>query len=81
MDYSNIPTGLKITTQIPLNVKEFCKDESTLAYLGVDDNLAFTYHDGIEILCLNEKTLYKWREVQSGEENTGLIPAQSKTVL
>ena len=74
MDYSNIPTGLKITSQIPLNVKEWCKNEATLAYLGVDNNLAFTYHDGIEILCIKEKTLYKWREVQAGEENTGLIP-------
>ena len=74
MDYSNIPTGLKITSQIPLNVKEWCKNEATLAYLGVDNNLAFTYHDGIEILCIEEKTIYKWREVQAGEENTGLVP-------
>ena len=74
MDYSNIPTGLKITSQIPLNVKEWCKNEATLAYLGIDNNLAFTYYDGIEILCIEEKTLYKWREVQAGEENTGLIP-------
>ena len=74
MDYSNIPTGLKITSQIPLNSKEWVKDESTLAYLGVDDNLAFTYHDQLEVFCLAEKTLYIWREVQPGEENTGLIP-------
>ena len=73
-DFSNIPTGLKITTQIPLNVKEFCKDEATLAYLGVDDNLAFTYHDQLEVLCLAEKSIYVWREVQVGEENTGLVP-------
>ncbi len=74
MDYSNIPTGLKIQSQIPLNSKEWVKDEATLAYLGVDDNLAFTYHDQLEVLCLAEKTLYIWREVQPGEENTGLIP-------
>ena len=74
MDYSNIPTGLKITSQIPLNSKEWVQNEATLAYLGVDDNLAFTYHDQIEIFCLEEKTLYIWREVQTGEENTGLIP-------
>jgi hypothetical protein len=73
-NFSNIPTGLKITTQIPLNVKEFCKDEATLAYLGVDDNLAFTYHDQLEVLCLAEKSIYIWREVQVGEENTGLVP-------
>lgn len=73
-DFSNIPTGLKITSQIPLDVKKYVKDEATLAYLGVDDNLAFTYHDQLEVLCLAEKTLYIWREVQEGEENTGLVP-------
>ena len=74
MDYSNIPTGLKITSQIPLDVKKYVKDEDTLAYLGVDDNLAFTYHDQLEVLCLEEKSKYIWREVQPGEENTGLVP-------
>ena len=74
MDYSNIPTGLKIQSQIPLNSKEWVKDEATLAYLGVDDNLAFTYHDQLEVFCLAEKKLYIWREVQVGEENTGLVP-------
>ena len=74
MDYSNIPTGLKITSQIPLDVKKYVKDEATLAYLGVDDNLAFTYHDQLEVLCLAEKSVYIWREVQPGEENTGLVP-------
>ena len=74
MDYTNIPTGLKIQSQIPLNSKEWVKDEATLAYLGIDDNLAFTYHDQLEVLCLQEKKVYVWREVQNGEENTGLIP-------
>ena len=74
MSTINIPAGLKINSQIPLNVKEFCKDEDTLAYLGVDDNLAFTYHDQLEILCLAEKSIYIWREVQVGEENIGLVP-------
>lgn len=73
-DFSNIPTGLKITSQIPLDVKKYVKDESTLAYLGANDNLAFTYHDQLEVLCLEEKSKYIWREVQPGEENTGLVP-------
>lgn len=73
-DFSNIPTGLKITSQIPLNSKEWVQNETTLAYLGVDDNLAFTYHDQMIVNCLEEKTKYIWREVQEGEENTGLVP-------
>ena len=74
MDFSNIPTGLKITSQIPLDVKKYVKDEDTLAYLGIDDNLAFTYHKGLEVYCLEEETIYEWREVQLGEENIGLVP-------
>ena len=74
MDYTNIPTGLKINSQIPLDVKGYVLNEATLAYLGVDDNLAFTYHDGLRVICIEEKTLYEWREVNEGEENTGLIP-------
>lgn len=73
-DFSNIPTGLKITSQIPLNSKEWVQNEATLAYLGVDNNLAYTYHDQLIVNCLEEKSKYIWREVQPGEENTGLVP-------
>lgn len=72
-DFSNIPTGLKINSQIPLDIKGYALNEATLAYLGVDDNLAFTYHEGILIVCIEEKTIYEWREVGVGEENTGLV--------
>ena len=74
MDYNNIPKGLKLTTQIPLDVKTYVADEDTLSYLGTSDNLAFTYHKGLKVFCLNERTTYEWREVQTGEENTGLVP-------
>jgi len=74
MDFTNITGGLKIPSQIPLNVKEYCENETTLSYLGVNDNLAFTYHDQLIVTCLDEKTKWIWREVKPGEENTGLIP-------
>jgi hypothetical protein len=73
MDYTNIPTGLKIQSQIPLDTKAFVKSEIEISTLGVDDNLAFTYHEGLQILCIEEKRIYEWREVQPGEENTGLL--------
>jgi hypothetical protein len=73
-DYSDITGGRRIPTQIPLDVKEWVADENTLSYLGVSDNLAFTYHDKIIINCFLEGTSYIWREVQPGEENTGLVP-------
>ena len=73
MDYSNIPTGLKINSQIPLDVKGYALNEATLAYLGVGDNLAFTYHEGLRVVCIEERKVYEWREVGVGEENTGLV--------
>ena len=39
MDYSNIPTGLKITSQIPLDDKRFALNENELSYLGINNNL------------------------------------------
>ena len=74
MDYNNIPKGLKLTTQIPLDVKTYVADEATLAYLGTGNNLAYTYYDGLKVFCIDERTNYEWREVQIGEENTGLVP-------
>jgi len=73
MDYSNIPTGLKITSQIPLDVKEYCLNEATLAYLGPSNNLAFTYHDGLKVYCLEEKTIWEWREITIEPADSGLI--------
>lgn len=72
-DFSNIPTGLKINSQIPLDVKGYALNEATLAYLGVDNNLAFTYHESLRVVCIEERTVYEWREVGVGEENTGLV--------
>lgn len=73
-DFNNIPAGLNIPTQIPLNIKENVLNEATLAYLGLSNNLAYTYHDQMIVTCLEEGTRYMWREVLIGEENTGLIP-------
>lgn len=73
-DFSNIPTGLNTTTQIPLYVKEFVANEATLATLGTDNYKAFTYEEGLRVKAIEEGTFWIWREVQPGEENTGLLP-------
>jgi hypothetical protein len=67
MDYSNIPLGLKITTQIPLDVKTYIQNEAALKDLGLSDNLAFTYVQGCTFYCIQEGTRYEWREVVGGE--------------
>lgn len=73
-NFINIVSGLNITSQIPLNKKEYIINELTLSNLGASDNLAFTYYDGLKVYCFEEKTTWIWREVQDGEELTGLIP-------
>ena len=72
-NYNNIISGLNIPSQIPLDVKKYIKDEATLSSLGINNNLAYTYHDQLTVTCLQEKTTWIWREVEPGEENTGLL--------
>lgn len=70
---TNIPTGLNVQTQIPLNTIKFIQNESLLSNLGQSNNLAFKYYDGLIIKCIDQNKFYKWREVQIGEENTGIV--------
>lgn len=74
MDYNNLPLGLRVQTQIPLDVKEYVLNEATLKDLGTSNNLAYTYVKGLIIYCFAENTRYEWNEVPSGLENTGLLP-------
>ena len=71
---SEIITGLYIPAQIPLDAKAYCLSESVLSSLGNSSALAFTYFDGLTVKCQLEKTIWEWREVKIGEENTGLVP-------
>lgn len=73
-DYNNILTGLNIPSQLPLDPKKTKVDEATLAYLGINDNLAYTYFEQMEVICIQEASRWVWREVGIGEENTGLCP-------
>jgi hypothetical protein len=73
MDHTNKALGLRVQTQIPLDVKEYSTSENTLKNLGIDNNLAFTYIKGLQIICLEESTRWEWLEVEIGKENTGLL--------
>jgi len=67
-DYSNIPLGLKIPTQIPLDIKSYIQNEAALINLGVSNNLAYTYVQGTVFYCIEEGTRYEWREVVGSEQ-------------
>lgn len=71
MDYTNIPLGMRVQTQIPLDVKTYKASEADLKNLGTNNNLAFTYVKGMIIYCVLEGTRYEWKEMTSGE--TGLL--------
>ncbi len=73
MDYTNKALGLRVQTQIPLNVKEYTESEESLKNLGINNNLAFTYEKGLIIYCIEEGTRWEWREVQEMDP-PGLIP-------
>lgn len=72
-DFTNIPTGLNVPSQIPLNIKEYVLNEAELSNLGTANNKAFTYHDQMKVVCIEEKKEYLWREPVLNEQNTGLL--------
>lgn len=73
MDFVNLPLGLRVQSQIPLNVKEYALSELDLKNLGSANNLAFTYPQGLVVYCIAEKTRWEWREA-IGAELGGLLP-------
>ena len=72
-DFNNIPLGLNVPTQIPLNVKEYVANEVTLSSLGTGNNLAYTYIDGLRIYCIQQKTIWEWQEKGAKPVNSGLL--------
>jgi hypothetical protein len=63
MSANNIPAGLKVPTQTPLDAKVHVASQAVLSNLGTSNNLAFTYYEGMIVYCVAEKTRWEWREV------------------
>jgi len=72
-DFNNIVGGLRIPSQIPLDVKTVSLTESALSSLGIDNNKAFTYYDGLKVYCLDTRKTYEWREREVGDGDGLLI--------
>ena len=68
---NDIPTGLRVPAQIPLDAKEYKLSQADLANLGPGNNLAYTYFKGMTAYCALEQTRWEWREKGVGE--VGLI--------
>jgi hypothetical protein len=69
---TDIPVGLRVPAQVPLDAKLYIADEASLMNLGISNNLAFTYYEGMIIYCVLERRRYEWREGLLGE--VGLLP-------
>lgn len=63
MSANNIPAGLKVPTQTPLDAKLHVASQAVLSNLGTNNNLAYTYYEGMVVYCVAERTRWEWREV------------------
>ena len=75
MSLSNdIPTKLRVPAQLALDAKSVVTTLSQLQTLGADNNLAYTYYKGMEVLCSEDLGIYRWRPVNEGETG-GTLPS------
>ena len=64
---NNIPTKLRVPSQLALDAKTVVTALSELQTLGTNNNLAYTYYKGMLVLCSEDLGLYRWRPVEEGE--------------
>jgi hypothetical protein len=67
MPVIDLATGIKTATQIPLDDKAYIKTLSALQDLGVSNSKAFTYYDGLIVICVADKNEYIWRKALTNE--------------
>ena len=60
----DIAAGLRVPLQIPLDSKSWSLSQAALSNLGIGDNLAYTYFDGLTVFCAEERTKWEWAEVK-----------------
>ena len=71
---NNIPTKLRVPAQLALDAKSVVTTLSELQTLGTNNNLAYTYYKGMEVLCSENLGIYRWRPVKEGETG-GTLPS------
>ncbi len=70
---SDIMTGLKVSSQIPLHTKGYSQNESALSDLGTGNQLAYSYEQGLLVYCIEEHSRWEWREVTPADAGNGLV--------
>jgi hypothetical protein len=64
---TDITTGLRVPAQIPLDIKSISLSEVVLSNLGNNNNLAFTYYEGLVVYCQEEETYWVWKEANNSQ--------------
>lgn len=64
---NDIPTKLRVPAQLALDAKSVVTTLSQLQTLGTNNNLAYTYYKGMEVLCSENLKVYMWRPVEEEE--------------
>lgn len=72
-NFNNIPTGLLVPAQIPLDAKRVVLNNSILQNLGVNNHLAFTYEDGLIVFSVATRESWEWRAVKPVEYGIPLL--------
>lgn len=66
-DYSDLSAGIRVVTQLPTIAKAYFLNIASMINLGVDDNLAYSYEEGLLVYCAEEDACFIWREIINGE--------------
>jgi hypothetical protein len=73
-NFNNIPTGLLVPAQVPLDAKRVVLNNTILQNLGPGNNLAFTYEDGLVVFSVATRESWEWRPVKVVETGIALLP-------
>jgi hypothetical protein len=72
--FNNIPTGLLVPAQVPLDAKRVVLNNTILQNLGTNNQLAFTYEDGLIVFSVATRESWEWRQVKPTEFGIALLP-------
>jgi hypothetical protein len=64
---NDIFESLRMVNQNPLDGKTYKVSEIALKDLGTDNNLAYTYGQGLIVYCVENGTRWEWRQPTLGE--------------
>lgn len=71
-DSSDLSGGIRVATQLPTVAKAYFLNIASMINLGADDNLAYSYEEGLLVYCAEKESSFRWREVLNGE--VGMMP-------